>query len=454
MNKFSSFINNVNNKIALFCLFIATSFLPFRHVMNFADASRAGWFSELLAISIYTADFFFLFVLFAERKHFFRHSKQNYLLFGAILVFLIAETLRNPITSLGIYSLVRIIQFLVLVYLFSKFLREQKTRLYVSATLVGIGMFESLLGFFQVIVGHSFGLYFLAEQTLSTGMAGVAKVDLNNGEKLLRAYGTMPHPNILGGFLVLSICAGLYLFYKYPSKRRISGISIIIMLAGATLTFSRSALFSIFLLIFILFWQFRLWNYFLYRRTIFYTIFIIIGILMIISPLRTAIWHRISPPTSDLFFSDRIILNEFGTKIFMSDPLFGIGLGNYFNSLTRRAPFGTGLKNWQYDYPHNTLILVMTDLGIFGTIVILYFIYKTLKPVHNSTNALLVTLLIISPLILLDHYLWTNQAGRVMLVIFLTLIPAILSKHPDTTLREERNNVPTVPTRKNNQSNL
>lgn len=431
MNKHFNFLKIIDFEIVVFCLFIVTTFLAFRHITNFADASRAGWFSELLAISIYTADFIFLLLLLAGKKHLLKHSNQNIMLIGAIFVFLFVEALRNPNISLGIYSLFRIIQFFVLVVMFSRLLREQTARLYVSVTLIGIGIFESTLGLFHVIAGHSLGLRFLGEQILSTGMAGVAKVDLTNGEKLLRAYGTMPHPNILGGFLVLSICASLYIFYQFPKKRLISGILTTFILVGLILTFSRSAYFAIFLLVAILFWQFRLWTRARTLQIVLSVLILFFCATAFISPFRTAILHRIAPPASDLFFSDRLILNGNGAKIFRSAPLFGVGLGSYFNSLIWLGPSGLSVKYWQYDYPHNTIIVVLAELGIFGLILIPY-LYIILKPIQYSTNALVVTLLIISPLILLDHYLWTNQAGRVMLVLFITLLPQILT-HPQGT---------------------
>jgi len=60
---------------------------------------------------------------------------------------------------------------------------------------------------------------------------------------IIRASGTFPHANVLGGFLSISMLA-LYSFFSMPRWRLLSALLIPIQFFAMSLTFSRSALFS------------------------------------------------------------------------------------------------------------------------------------------------------------------------------------------------------------------
>jgi O-antigen ligase len=418
-------LNKSNYTQILLGLFIIASFLPFRHVLNYSSASRFGWYAEPLAISIYLADIIFLILVAINwNKRPIAITTKTVILFASI-VFLMAEAFRNPDFSLATYSLFRVIQFGILIYAFTRFAERLKIRVALSLILAFIGIFQSLLGIYQVSAGHSLGLRYLGEQTISVSSNGVAKIDLGNGERLMRAYGTMSHPNILGGFMILSICASIWLFLTFPVHRNKIFLIFLLLIIGLLLTFSRSAFLSLFFVFVMSAWHFRphfsisLFLKFLLALSVALTLFVLI------SPINTAIWHRIIPTSADMFISDRIILASNGAKLFFEHPTIGVGLGNYFFDLVKIAPVGSGLQNWQYDYPHNAIAELLAELGICGVIMIFYII-SILLPKHFFTlQSFIIFLIIISPLILLDHYLWTNQTGRIILIMFLALLPSI-----------------------------
>jgi hypothetical protein len=64
--------------------------------------------------------------------------------------------------------------------------------------------FQSLVAILQFIWQKSLGLTFLKESAFSVYDPGVAKV-LINGDVFVRSYGFFPHPNVLGGFLAVSL---------------------------------------------------------------------------------------------------------------------------------------------------------------------------------------------------------------------------------------------------------
>ena len=64
--------------------------------------------------------------------------------------------------------------------------------------------FQSIIAILQFIQQGSLGLTFLKESVFSVYDPGIAKI-LINGNIFTRSYGTFPHPNVLGGFLGISL---------------------------------------------------------------------------------------------------------------------------------------------------------------------------------------------------------------------------------------------------------
>lgn len=111
------------------------------------------------------------------------------------------------------------------------------------------GFFQSIIGILQYLYQHSLGLKILGESILAPNIDNVAKIVVD-GEKIIRAYGTFPHPNIFAGFLVLSIFSGFWLLFSFkPSNWNMRGklwitlltLGGIFQLFAFALTFSRVA---------------------------------------------------------------------------------------------------------------------------------------------------------------------------------------------------------------------
>ncbi len=66
-------------------------------------------------------------------------------------------------------------------------------------------VYESVLAIWQYINQGSVGglWWWLGERTFTSGTAGIANAIIN-GALVLRPYGTLPHPNVLAGFLIVS----------------------------------------------------------------------------------------------------------------------------------------------------------------------------------------------------------------------------------------------------------
>ena len=73
-----------------------------------------------------------------------------------------------------------------------------------SLTIIVSAFFQSLVAILQFIRQKSLGMSFLQESVFSVYDPGVAKIAID-GHIFVRAYGFFPHPNVLGGFLAISL---------------------------------------------------------------------------------------------------------------------------------------------------------------------------------------------------------------------------------------------------------
>jgi hypothetical protein len=86
----------------------------------------------------------------------------------------------------------------------------------IFSIIIILSLFQSAIGILQFLSQKSLGLFWLGESHISPNLPSVAKT-LFNGHILIRSYGLFPHPNIFGGFLLLSII--LCMIYKNSNHR-------------------------------------------------------------------------------------------------------------------------------------------------------------------------------------------------------------------------------------------
>jgi len=100
---------------------------------------------------------------------------------------------------------------------------ESSKVLYISLVIIALsGFLQSLIAIYQFIVQRSvFTSPILAKVTgesiIGPQIPGVAKITVD-GEKIIRAYGTFPHPNILGGFLIFTLLITIYLYLGHKKS--------------------------------------------------------------------------------------------------------------------------------------------------------------------------------------------------------------------------------------------
>lgn len=257
-------------------------------------------------------------------------------------------------------------------------------------------------------------------------LSGVSVVQ-DFDQRWLRAYGSFPHPNILGGFLSLGLLQGLYLYAlaKNSWSRTVLMTLTLCITSGLVVTFSRSAYLATLLgscVLLITAWIATMrttWRQLL-KGMLIVALFaaIMVMIFFEIIAVRTssvAVLEQFS-------HTQRLTSIKQAVELFGRHALGGVGVGNAVVALDQQRP------NTRAPEPaHNVYVLIATELGGVGLFIWLLSIFALLRMVwwcrHASDSvmcaACFVALLIIA---LFDHYTWTLYVGIVIWFVVVGLL--------------------------------
>lgn len=477
-----------------FYLFLSTAFFGYRRMLfQFTTG-----FDEYEAIFLYASDILMFLFLGAAAHALRRESKLAYLAgyfkkhtYNFLPIFLILFLVLAGISVfpaaykfIALYDFLRLIFLVLMAVTLSGLIKKGMIKFkFIFLILVILGIFEAVIGFGQFVHQGSLGLRYLGESYLpplfsATGLAGpftagIAKVDIG-GTKLLRAYGTFPHPNVLSAFLLLSLLS-LYYFWMSPVrgcegpqsastsngmssefswreffKGKISelkmarlfrfvgaeifiGAGIFLIWLGLLFTFSRTA-WAIGIL-FSLFWV----GYFIFRReyrrrAVKLAVILIATLALLVFSYNLFIFPRAQISTSEPSVSYRLAYNDLGFKI-IKENLLGVGMGNqviYAVKQNLYAALGMPLV-WQWQPVHNIYLLMAAELGVLGLLVFLCFLALLIFNVIRNKNIFALDVFSVTALFMLfalslfglsDHFLWTLQPGRLMLWLVIGMVLA------------------------------
>jgi O-Antigen ligase len=295
----------------------------------------------------------------------------------------------------------------------------------------------------QPVVPVSLGLPWLPNADVSIG--GTPVVLDPNGDRLLRAFGTFPHPNVLGGYLALA----LVLLPLLASSRRRAWLSLpvgLLLGAGLLVSFSRAAWLAaaIGLVVWWLttsgrrfFLAFRLgragragpprpgvsassrpW-----RILVVAGVLAVIAAVLLVSPVGGLIGVRLSPrPANDLergSIEQRLSLDRSALSLIKRHPTLGVGAGNF-----GEASLEAGLQAIFGEPAHSVPLLIVAEMGIPGALAGLALTLGLLIVLRRNPAAV-AGCCAVGVLMLLDHYAWTMALGRVIAWAPLAVVAAV-----------------------------
>ena len=311
---------------------------------------------------------------------------------------------------IGVFSWIKILEMLVLAkVLIDKQLFTNKLVInVVSLTLI----FQSLLAIYQShFQKHLWGFIFFGEPIL-TNSIGLAKISIDGVEKIL-PYGTTAHPNILAAVTLI------YLFFLLQlikdKKIKISLFSVLtfsLSLITLWLTRSISAWSSLGIIIWLLLSDRKVKKYLLLHLNFF------LGTLISIMFLVPVLIHFTYQSLPDnLSLVRRETLNQAAMVMIFDHPILGVGMNNFVVNLEKYALTKEVVRFIQP--VHHVGLLWLSQTGLLGVIWLISLGQKMSKQIKISLS---LTILVLLPILSLDHYLLTIQTGMILMALTVGLI--------------------------------
>jgi len=294
-------------------------------------------------------------------------------------------------------------------------------------------VFQSVLGIWQFLSQSSFSSVLLGLSEYESWKPGVSVLKNETG-RWLRAYGGFPHPNMLGGYLAISlvmIIAWMPTFMQRKEKQSlltksvfVTGIALIFL--GLLCTFSRIAWGAFFLGIigFVVYNQ----NYVRTKRKEIVRVLSLVGVIggICVGIFFSNILFRFDMETiqEEGSVSERIFQVQQAIHMFQHTPWAGVGAGNYTKMLLAQD---LTIPVWTHQPVHNIFLLISVELGVIGgllfvvSVAMILFIGLKKNRADSRINIFFPMVCIFTPITFFDHWLWTSHFG----IFFLALVGGI-----------------------------
>ena len=326
------------------------------------------------------------------------------LIFGMIFIAVQFLSLQ-PMTAFWFLS--KIIQ----LGLFLAFIKQHRQLLTTTTTLYTVLItliFQTSLAIYQFLTQQPLLPYHFLGEPNFTPYYRLSRHLFWGGERII-PYGTTAHPNVLAGlgvifFLILWRAS---VQFKPQSQKVIKAISLICVLTLILLTQSWSAL--LVLVAVNLAWAIE-------KAKIKLNLNIKLAILMfifVVSPFILSWFNQAFDHQPSL--ERRTLLNQAGWFLLAQHPLIGVGLNNFTVNLNQ-TPVVRQLNNF-IQPAHHVPLLFLAETGLLGVLTISWW-YRRLG--ERQQQQLITALLIISPILVLDHYFYTLQTGRLLMLFYLS----------------------------------
>lgn len=325
--------------------------------------------------------------------------------------------------ALAAQGLLRIIEGAALFWLIADNVKHNawlKDKLKLS--LIGAGLVEGALAIYQFFTQSTFAFKWLGLSFIDAREPGTSAIEFLD-ERWLRAYGALPHPNILGGFLAVCLLVATVGLWSLKERMRESAeikrqdywlnlfywFSIVIMFAGLLFSFSRSGALALiigFIYLTVIAIRKKMKFGLLVNLKSALVFLAIVGIFLAGFPYQL-LTTRLDPTARLEKWSLEQRLTSFNQakEMFKQQPILGVGLGNYTKIIKDKI---TDAPGWYYQPVHSWYWLALTELGVIGFLLFAFLIVNLWRRTDVISRSLIIALLILG---LFDHYLWSLYFG-------------------------------------------
>lgn len=410
-----------------------------RLILWHADRSFIEWRS----VALYATDVAMLALFALAAWRLVRAPRQRLradgidLVLGAFLVAAMLSIRGTDQLTVSIYQWVRLVQY-ALFFWYVRYYAVGRFDADASAVAFVVGVLvQSGIAIGQSVLQHDLGLRWLGETLLRTDMRGVAVFYDAAYLKILRAYGTLPHPNVLAAYLIAALWALAWLYVRHGGNERSKNVErhLTFAISGAILLWALYATFSRTMIAVWLIASTALAGA-LWRRTAsrWPNIAVLrerardmVILAAAVSLLFGGLYWRQITARAHLFSGDEAVrLRVYYAREALSSGRWspwdlnwtGVGIGNFTAWLRRADP---GQPTWLYQPAHDLYLLVYSETGILGVglyLAWLALIIRAARRSHPGQPALRAGMLTVLAsflfIALFDHFFWTLQQGRII----------------------------------------
>ena len=352
---------------------------------------------DYLSPTFYLSDLLFIVLLVISFNHF---KKKIWKVFSVpwtlVLLFAIAIGAfysKAPMES--VYGAIKLFEFILIAIYTAHFVKRENYCFFLFPFILG-SLVETIIILFQFISQKSLGgiFYFLGERTFDLSTPGIALFRLGDS-LILRPYGTFPHPNVLAFYLFCSFVLLLFTQdFRTTLQKNLKTAILVVIGVGIGLTFSRVIIMLTAASVFLHFRNSK-------------------KALLICLVSFCAFFFLLVGRFENEFMRDvklRFDLLSIAWNIFMTSPIFGVGMNNFYY---HEISYQKSITPVLLQPVHNIYLLWANYVGIIGSFSAAYFIYRTII----RTKSMLIAFLIFSFLLigLFDHYILTLQQGQMLL---------------------------------------
>lgn len=352
-------------------------------------------------------------------SHFSFRRRRYYLFIGKALLligFVAANIFFSASPMVAAYAWVKVFEYVLLGW----YILRTKPKFASILFYLSIGvLYSSVLALVQFILQRSVGgaVWWLGERTFTNISPGIAQFNLCQPfsslcRLVLRPYATFPHPNVLGGFLAVTVPLIIYQLRTANAlaakEKLLYIISVAFGVGALILTVSRSAWVVGALGVSMLFFAVK-------KRTS-WSIPIMLATLFLIGVFVAGTFT-----SSDESVVVREELSVASVHMFSQSPFVGVGLGNFLVHL----PNNLVARQIYFLQPvHNIYLLALSEIGIIGIGITVLLVVSFVKDHRKNISMVpfgisFVMLLLVG---LVDHYPLMLQQGQLLFTLLFSLV--------------------------------
>lgn len=375
-------------KYLSYLLYLVVFLMPLQTRYIFSQGMLNGSLWEYNTLSIFVIEILVLILIigtfvvhlidFDDELHFRNQTVVNifvllsiFLLIGVVASFFALDIKVALLSSLRLFEGIA----LVFVLMHSQFSLHRLAQVFVASSLI-----QSIIGIYQFFAQSfpSSTLFGISEKISS--VSGISVVETAS-QRFLRAYGTLPHPNILSAYLVVALIFTLVLLFTFRSNREKIFLysSSIILSAGLFFTLSRSAFIvygaSLFIIVLYLIVN---KNKALLQSFLSFFVLSVCTIIILGSLNFDVIESRFF--STDIITSssvqERSLIYNMSRNMTTMNWQKGVGLNNYTLSASQLVQ---ELDQRYYEPVHNVYVLIVSELGVGGLFIFVLILFESLK---------------------------------------------------------------------------